>query len=69
MRIDLIFTVSDIYINSNLKSLAKLSSCSRSTEFKYNLPLNITQMITKTARINSRIVISYVRKQGIPFLV
>ena len=35
MRLDLIFTiVSGIYINSNLKSLTKYTSCSRSTELR-----------------------------------
>ena len=66
MRLDLIFSMRDIYINSNLNPLTKFTSSSRSTEFKDILPWNISQIITKTIPISMRIVISYAMKWGIP---
>ena len=69
MRSDLILTMRDIYINSNLNPLTKFTSSSRSTNFKDILPWNISQMITKTIPISTRIVISYVIKRGILFWV
>ena len=57
----------DIYINSNLNTLTKFISSIRSTEFKDTLPWNISQMITKTIPIRTRIVISYAMKRGILF--
>ena len=66
MRLDLIFSMRDIYINSNLNPLTKFTSSSRSTKFKDIFPWNISQMITKTIPISTRIVISYVMKRGIP---
>ena len=66
MRLDLIFSMRDIYISSNLNSLTKFTSSSRSTKFKDILPWKISQMITKTIPISTRIVISYVMKRGIP---
>ena len=66
VRFDLILTMRDIYINSNLNPLTKFtSSNSRSTEFKYILPWNIYQMITKTIPISARIAISYAMKWSI----
>ena len=67
MRLNLILTMRDIYINSNLNPLTKFTSSSRSTEFKDILPWNISQMITKTIPISTRIVIIYAMKQGILF--
>ena len=67
MRFDLIFSMRDIYINSNLNPLTKFTSSSRSTKFKDILPWNISQMITKTVPISTRIVISYAMKLGILF--
>ena len=61
-RCNLIFTVRDIYINFNLDPL---TWSSRSTKFNGNFPWNISQMITKTIQINSRIVISCAMKSGI----
>ena len=55
-------TVRDIYINFNLEPL---TWSSRSTKFNGNFPWNISQMITKTIQINSRIVISCAMKSGI----
>ena len=69
MRLDLIFSMRDIYINSNLKPLTKLTSSKRSTELKDILPWNISQMITKTIPISVRIVISYAMKWGIPLWI
>ena len=46
------FMMRDIYISFNLNLLTKLTSNSRSTEFKYILPQNISQMISKTISIN-----------------
>ena len=64
MRLDLIFSMRDIYINSNLNPLTKFTSSSRSTEFKDILLWNISQMITKTVLISTRIVISNTIKRG-----
>ena len=61
-------TVRDIYINPNLNLLTKYTSSSRSTEFKDILPWNISQMITKTISTSTRVVISYVMKQGVLFM-
>ena len=61
MRFDLILTMRDIYIDSNLNTLIKFNS-SRSTEFKDILTWNISQMIMKTVPISKRIVISYAMK-------
>ena len=57
VRFDLILTIRDIYINSNVNPLTKFTS-SRSTEFKDILAWNISEMITKTVPISTRIVIS-----------
>ena len=57
----------NIYINSDLNQLTKFSSSNRSTEFKDILPWNISQMITKTIPISTRMVISQAMKQGILF--
>ena len=46
--------------------ILKFTSSSRSTEFKDILPWNISQMITKTVPISTRIVISYALKRFIP---
>ena len=69
VRLDLIFSMRDIYISSNLNLLTKFTSSSRSTKLKDILPWNISQMITKTIPISTRIVISYVMKQGIPLWI
>ena len=63
-RCDLIFTVRNIYINFNLDPL---TWSSRSTKFKNTFAWNMSQMITKTIQINTRIVISCAMKSGIPF--
>ena len=47
-RLNPIFTMRGICINSNLKPLTKCTSGSRSTKFKYILPWNISHIITKT---------------------
>ena len=65
VRLNLVLSMRDIYINSNLNPLKKFTSSSRSTDFKDILPRSIFQMITKTNRINTRIVISYEMKPGI----
>ena len=59
MRLDLILTIRDIYINVNLSPLTKFTSSSRSTEFKDILPWKISHMIIKMIPIGTRIVISY----------
>ena len=66
MRLDLRFSVGDIYINSNLNTLTKFTNSSRSTKFKDIIQWNISKMITKTIPISMRIVISYEMKRGIP---
>ena len=45
----------------------KFFSSSRSMKFKNIFPWNISQMIKKTVPSSTRIIISYVIKQGIPF--
>ena len=65
VRLDLILIMREIHINSNLNTLTKFSSSSRSTEFIDILLWNIFQMIMKTVPVSMRIVISYVMKQGI----
>ena len=71
MRFDLILTMREIYINSNLNPLIKFTSGSRSNEFK-DMPLchrlwGNSKMITKIVSINMRIAISYAMKWGILF--
>ena len=63
----LILTMRDTYMNSNLNPITKFNSTSRSTGFKDILPWNISQMITKTISISTRIVINYAMKRSIPF--
>ena len=59
MRLDLIFMMKGVYIYiSNLTSLTKFTSSSRSTEFR-----DISQMIMKAIPIRPRIVISYAMKE------
>ena len=58
MRLDLIFSMRDIYINSNPNPLTKFTSSSRSTELKDIFPWNISEMIMKTIPISTRIVIA-----------
>ena len=55
MRLGLIFTLGDIYINSHLKPLTKFSTNSRTTEFKDFFLWNITQIISKTISISTKI--------------
>ena len=50
----------------NLNPLKKFTSSNRSTEFKDISPWNISQMMTKTIPISTRIVISYTMKRDIP---
>ena len=69
VRFDLILTMRNVYINSNLNPLTEFTSSSRSTEFKDLFPWNISQMITKTIPISTRIVISDTMKRGILFWV
>ena len=64
MSLDLIFSMRNIYINSNLNPLTKFPS-SRSTRFKDTLPWNISQMTMKTIPISMRRVISYAMKRSI----
>ena len=63
VRLDLIFPMRDIYINSNLNT--EFTKNSRSTKFKYIHPWNISQMITRNIPISTRIVISYAIKWDI----
>ena len=51
----------DIYINFNLNQLTKFTSSSRSTKFEDILPWNISQMITKTIPISTKLVITVLR--------
>ena len=67
VRLDLIFPMRDIYINSNLST--EFTKSSRSSKFKYILPWTISQMITKNVPISTTIVISYSVKWGIPLWI
>ena len=64
MRLDLIFSMRDIYITPNLNPLTKFTSSSRNTVFEDILPCNISRMIMTIAPISMRIVLSYVMEQG-----
>ena len=61
--LDLIFSMRGIYVSSNPNSLTEFTSSSRSTEFKDFPPWNMSQMITKTIPISTKIVISYAMKR------
>ena len=63
VRLDLIFPMRDIYINSNLNT--EFTKSSKSSKFKYILPWTISQIITKNVPISKRIVISSSIKWGI----
>ena len=67
VSLDLMFTMRDIYINSNLNPITKFTSSSRSIEFKDIFPWNISLMTTKTIPISTRILINYAMKRCIPF--
>ena len=67
VRLDLLLTMRDIYINSNLNQLTKFTS--RGTEFKDVFSWNISQMIRKTIPISTRIILSYAMKWSILFWV
>ena len=56
MRLDLILSMRDICINSNLNPLTKSTSSSRSTKSQDILPWNISQMIMKSAPISTKVV-------------
>ena len=58
VRLNLIFTMRDIYISFNLDLFPKFSSSHRSTEFKDILPWNISQIMKKIISVSSRIVVS-----------
>ena len=67
MRLDLIFTMREIYINAHLNPSTKFTSSSRSIELKNIIPQDMSQMITKTVPIITRISISYSCKPDILF--
>ena len=69
VKLDLILTLRNIYIDSNLNPFTKFTSSSRSTKFKDIVLWNMSQIITKTIPISMRIVITYAMKRGILFLV
>ena len=69
VRLDLIFSMRDVYISSNLNPHTKFTNSSRSNKLKDILPWSISQMITKTIPISTRIVISYAMKWGIPLWI
>ena len=56
----------DICIKFNPNPLTKFTS---STKLKDILPSDMSQMITKTIPISTRIIISYVMKWGIPLII
>ena len=57
MELDLIFTMRDIYINSNLDTIKKFSS-SRSTEFKDILPSFSQMMKSEIMILTSNILMT-----------
>ena len=63
VRLHLILTMRDININANLNPV---TSSRRLNKFEEIFPWNISQMITKTVPISTRIVINYAMKWGIP---
>ena len=48
VRLDLILSMRDIHINSNLNPLTKFTRSSRSNDFKHIIPWNISHMVAKT---------------------
>ena len=64
-RLGLLPLMRDLFNNSNLDPHTKFTSSNRSTELKDILPWKISQMITNTITINTRIVISNAMKWGI----
>ena len=68
VRLDLIFSMRDIYTNPNLDLYPKFTS-SRSSEFKDIFPWSISEKIMKTFPISMRIIISYAMKRGIPLWI
>ena len=65
VNLDLIYTMRDINSNYNLILLSKFTSSRRSTEFKDILTWNISQIITKTIPISTRIDVSYMMKRSL----
>ena len=63
MRLDWIFKMRDIDINSNLDQLKISGTISKSAKFKNILPWNISQMITRTHNQHESIVTSFVIKK------
>ena len=61
VRLDLILTMWDTYINSNLDPLTKFTS----SKVKRYPPMEHSQFFTKTVPVSTKIVINYVMKQGI----
>ena len=60
--------VKNILIDSFLNVLSKFSSSSSgTTHIKYILPKNISDMISKTVSINTRIIKDCAMKKNIPF--
>ena len=69
VKFDLMLTIKDIYINTNLNPLTKFTSSSRSSEFRNILQWNISKMIMKTVPISTRMVLTYVMKPSIPLWI
>ena len=69
MRLGLLFTMRDIYINFNMDPLTKSSSRCRSTSFKDILTQNLSQMTTKTVSIQTKTIIGCIMKRDISFWV
>ena len=69
VRLDLVFTVNDIYSNSNPNQLTKVSSSYKSTKFKDSLTWDVSQVNEKNITIRLRIIIRCTMKRSIPFWV
>ena len=69
MRLHLIYSMRNIYKNSNLERLTQFSSSCRSTEFKNIIPWTISKMIMKNIPVHTRIVIKCEMRRSNPFWV
>ena len=65
----LIFTMGNIYINSNLNPFTKFTRSSRNTEFKAVFSWKISEVIMKTVPISKGMVISHVMEWVISYWV
>ena len=65
VRLDLILMIRDMYINPNWTHSQSSLVAAEAPSLKISSQWNISQMITKTVQISTRIFIFYVMKRGI----